>query len=109
MSEEEKREWPKRRSAKLMEAHPDWHGPGVYLHWCPGCNQAHPINTGEKNQWNAIWSFDGNFARPTFNPSINIVGRCHYFIREGNIQFCGDSKHALAGKTVPLPDFPEDW
>ena len=59
-----------------------------------------------------FWTFDGNEESPTFAPSINIVGRCHYHIRAGRIEFCGDSKHALAGKTVNLPDLKvlgEDW
>lgn len=29
--------------------------------------------------------------------------RCHSFIRAGRIEFCGDSGHSLAGKTVDLP------
>jgi len=31
---------------------------------------------------------------------------CHYFIKAGQIEFQGDSTHALAGKTVPLPPLP---
>jgi hypothetical protein len=31
---------------------------------------------------------------------------CHYFIRAGKIEFCGDSPHNLAGQTVDLPDWP---
>lgn len=34
--------------------------------------------------------------------------RCHSFIREGKIQFLADCSHALAGKTVDLPDYPEE-
>lgn len=30
---------------------------------------------------------------------------CHSFVRDGQIQFCMDSTHELAGKTVDLPDF----
>lgn len=88
-------------SPKLRDA-----GDGMYMHWCPGCNARHLINVGEPNANGAIWSFDGHTERPTFSPSINIVGSCHYFITEGQIQFCADSAHALAGKTVELPDFP---
>lgn len=36
---------------------------------------------------------------------INTV--CHSFVTDGQIQFLGDCTHALAGKTVPLPDFNE--
>jgi hypothetical protein len=31
---------------------------------------------------------------------------CHYFLHAGVLKFCGDSKHALAGKEVALPDHP---
>ena len=54
----------------------------------------------------AVCSRDGNAEAPTFSPSINIVGRCHYFIIAGMIEFCGDSRHHLAGQVVPLPDIP---
>lgn len=76
------------------------------------------------------WQFNGNMDAPTFSPSLlvktgkhvnpnfvndvpesdrewakspqaNII--CHSFIRDGNIQFLGDSTHPLAGKTVGLP------
>lgn len=95
---------------------------GGYSHWCPGCRGAHVIPTGEPYQ--TRWRFDGNVDRPTFSPSVKITycgkdagqerdgGRapsacCHYFIRAGQIEFCGDSTHELAGKTVTLPALPE--
>lgn len=31
---------------------------------------------------------------------------CHSFVRDGMIQFLGDSTHHLAGQTVPLPVWP---
>lgn len=91
-----------------------------FAHWCPGCDQAHIIAVSRPNHCNAIWTFDGNVDAPTFSPSINITWGgivdedgnewprevCHYFIRGGQIEFCGDSTHALAGQTVPLPDLP---
>lgn len=92
---------------------------GGYGHWCPGCNFGHEINVDQPNASGAKWTFDGNMERPTFAPSINMRwgsyvdskcehkgGVCHYFIRDGQIQFCPDSTHALAGQTVPLPDIP---
>jgi hypothetical protein len=33
--------------------------------------------------------------------------RCHSFVRAGRIEFLNDSTHALAGKTVDLPDLPD--
>jgi len=77
---------------------------GGYLHWCDGCDSYHIINVETPNaHTGAKWTFDGNVESPTFSPSINIVGVCHYFIRQGMIQYCSDSKHSLAGTTVPLP------
>lgn len=31
---------------------------------------------------------------------------CHSFVNNGAIQFLSDCSHELAGKTVPLPDYP---
>lgn len=61
------------------------------------------------------WSFNGDYDRPTFQPSILVEGsmrdgpnRCHSFVTDGQIQFLGDCTHALAGQTVPLRDFDAD-
>lgn len=85
---------------------------GVYLHWCPGCSHAHPIAVDKPFENGARWTFNLDAERPTFAPSINCVGQCHYFITDGQIIFCSDSKLALAGKAVTLPDWPadlDDW
>jgi len=64
------------------------------------------------------WAFDGNAEAPTFNPSIREYitkedgtqkTLCHHFVKEGNIQYCSDSPHELAGKTVPLEDIPPEY
>ena len=95
-----------------------------YVHWCPACNEAHYIAVHKPLANGASWTFDGNVDAPTFNPSVRVeipehsyadgeggrryhpLERCHYFIRSGHIEFCGDCTHALAGKTVPLPEWP---
>lgn len=93
---------------------------GGYGHWCPGCDEMHVIYVGREKGPN--WSFDGNVEKPSFSPSVRIsyngedagqdrgdgFGKappacCHYFVKAGNIEFCGDSTHEFAGKTVPLP------
>lgn len=69
---------------------------------CPGCEQKHVIGMG--------WQFNGDVNAPTFSPSILVDGfgadskpiRCHSFITNGDIQFCTDCNHDLAGKTVSL-------
>jgi len=71
------------------------------------------------------WEFNGSFESPTFSPSVLITGvesitdeeaerilagepfepkprRCHFFIKEGKIQYLNDCSHSLAGKTVPM-------
>lgn len=81
---------------------------GEPTHYCPGCKMLHRINVNAPNDYtNAIWTWNNDHNKPTFNPSVNIVGRCHYFIREGMIQFCEDSTHSLKGQTVPLPKLSE--
>ncbi len=89
--------------------------PGILCHWCPGCQTRHPIHVRHPDsdtKVTALWNWDGNVDQPTFSPSIRVLGEglvteCHYFIRQGQIQFCSDSPHALAGQTVPLPTIPD--
>lgn len=106
-------------------------GDGLVGFHCPGCDEMHMVNTDtmDRPQFPA-WEFDGNYAAPTFSPSINVTGArrptddecdrimagekieptprvCHSFVRGGNIQFLGDCTHKLAGQTVPLPKFTD--
>jgi hypothetical protein len=90
------------------------------LHWCPACDDPHGIRIEGPD--GPKWSFDGNYEAPTFAPSVRCFtiydeahsrlpdGQqrtlCHYFIRGGKIEFCGDSPHHLSGRTVDLPDWP---
>ena len=70
------------------------------------------------------WTWNGSADAPTFSPSVKQTWTewdekdgqktstemcCHYFIRDGKIEFCGDCTHEMAGKTVPLPDVPDHW
>lgn len=99
---------------------------GRLLFWCPGCDGAHQVQVGEGA--GPRWTFNGDYDRPTFTPSILVRGTepitdddhrrimagerveprplvCHSFVTDGQIRFLGDCTHALAGWTVPLPDF----
>ena len=74
---------------------------GGYLIFCPGCKTHHLFDSR--------WSFNGDFEKPTFSPSMLINqhdsgSRCHSFVRDGKIQFLSDCFHELANKTVELPD-----
>lgn len=75
----------------------------IRLH-CPGCGDEHLLSV-KIHQW------DGSMDAPTISPSLlhdGPKGRCHSFIKNGNIQFLNDSNHKLAGQTVPLPDWPNE-
>lgn len=98
-----------------------WFGQG-FAHWCPACETMHGFAVERPFRNGAKWTFDGNLDRPTFTPSMNIkintpdMGKdyqpdvsssvCHYFLKEGNLQFLGDCTHAMKGQTVPLPELP---
>lgn len=86
---------------------------------CPGCERKHVIQVGEGRA--PRWSFDGNFDRPTFSPSILVTypgpdagqdgappAVCHSFVTDGQVRFLNDCTHALAGQTVPLAPMKDD-
>lgn len=65
------------------------------------------------------WSWNGSAARPSFQPSVLVTYNgsdagsagappavCHSFVSDGQMQMLGDSTHALAGQTVPIPPWP---
>lgn len=85
--------------------------------WCPGCERAHQVMTGHGD--GPRWGWNGSAEKPTFTPSVLVsydgqdAGRdgapprvCHSFVVDGQMQFLGDCTHALAGQTVPIPDWP---
>lgn len=79
------------------------HG-SYFWHWCEGCRSEHVIDVRNDGQHPA-WTFNGDFNKPTFEPSINywkVV--CHYFVKDGKIIYCADSTHKFAGKSIPLID-----
>ncbi len=116
-------------SGKLRSVQTSGGGSGFHF-FCPGCQETHLVVTSGPG---ALWKYDGNPAEPTFSPSVlafsghHLPGhtgrcwcnwreehpdkpgpfscyRCHSFVIAGSIQFLPDCTHALAGKSVPLPD-----
>ncbi len=90
----------------------------VALH-CPGCESGHQVFVVGPRP---VWGWNGSMEAPTFTPSLLIrypanpdaieefkewrtERRCHSFITDGKIMFLTDSTHALAGKTVEIPDW----
>lgn len=98
-----------------------------FIHYCPACGEAHHYQTNNGGDGGPQWSFNGDVDKPTFAPSMLIRwgnkvpgqkdwkdedgkpegGVCHYFLRAGMLEFCADSTHGLAGKSVPLPALPD--
>ena len=102
--------------------------------WCPGCKEDHILPVSADGE-GPRWSYNGNPQKPTFTPSILVRSGhfatgykpgdscwctwnkeegetgfncviCHSFVTDGMIQFLPDCTHELAGKTVPIPNYP---
>ncbi len=94
--------------------------------WCPACDKPHGVRVAGPQ----AWSFNGDQERPTLGPSVlvhtdgaaRLTGktgilvtspqpgyRCHSFVRDGRIEYCPDCSHAMAGKSVDLPPYPEAY
>lgn len=94
---------------------------GRHFFWCPGCDEHHGVMVKPPSGW----EFNGDFERPTLSPSVKVTGVepyteaeldrvvagesitkpdrvCHFFVRDGRIEYCGDSTHGLAGQTVEM-------
>ncbi len=102
----------------------------VLVFWCPGCEYtgingetgggAHMLPITDPGDDRTQWVFSGTEESPTLSPSIlsNTPFRrindeivplvCHSFMRDGALEFLGDSTHKFANQTVPLPPLP-DW
>lgn len=59
------------------------------------------------------WNYNEDDERPTVSPSILNTTRegfrNHVFIRDGKITYLSDCTHEMAGCTVDMVDFPDDW
>ncbi len=100
-------------------------GMEAYVFECPGCDMTHMIPVAYTPEYlkkcqetrpgyqGTSWGFNGSLEKPTFSPSLlntwnigvgQLVKKCHLFVREGKLEFCSDSTHRLAGKTVEMAD-----
>lgn len=106
---------------RVLFNYPHRNGPEPYVlsFYCPGCKQEHPYHVANPHRGasETVWTWNGSMEAPTFSPSLLVYPspgqpRCHCFVRDGRIEFCGDSDHALAGQTVPMVPWDEsknDW
>lgn len=75
-----------------------------YEYHCKGCGYTH-VFALKKDGGNHQFNMD--LENPTVSPSLlnNFTpGRmCHFFIKNGRIQYLGDCWHKLKGQTIELP------
>lgn len=96
---------------------------------CPGCGCIHAMPV--LPMYSPSWEFNNDVNSPTLSPSINSRSGCyfepdcherdgsecdkddpdlqgchvcHFFLRDGRVQFLDDCTHRLAGQTVDLPE-----
>jgi hypothetical protein len=97
--------------------------------YCPGCKEYHTINN--------TWQFNGDYDKPTFQPSVLVTSGhyskhydgkhcwctwnkehpdepapfkcsiCHSFVTDGKIKYLSDCSHELVNQTVELPDIED--
>lgn len=94
-------------SPKLIEFHK-----GELSHWCPACDMRHIILTNDWEHSGPRWEWNGDVTKPTYSPSVKTEWKtkdtliCHFFMKEGKIQFLNDCTHDMASTIVDIPDYP---
>lgn len=85
---------------------------------CQGCKSPHCVNLDERRAGLPVWKFNNDLDNPTIQPSYlsyvpkydnkgNKIGKdtiCHFWLKDGKIEYLTDCKHELAGKTVEMKD-----
>lgn len=102
--------------SKLRIPHCDYltyRGEGHEEYWfhCPGCKFDHTVIV----QWGANerhrfprWRFNNDLNEPTFEPSLLFEGdggkfpKCHFYIRQGKLEYLSDCAHELKGQTISM-------
>ena len=84
---------------------------------CPACPVDHYVNVEQDKplpEGTPKWSYNNDPEKPTFTPSVVCNFRwndepvvCHFFVKDGMIEFLPDCTHELAGKTVPMVPYEE--
>jgi hypothetical protein len=83
--------------------------PGVYAHWCPGCQACHTFDVHALNEDGKVNGWDGDTVRPSLDKPLRHEkdGRiCEYILRAGVIHYLESCSHALRGQSRPLIDCP---
>ena len=90
-----------------VKVHPN--DPEMYMFWDVATDESNAFYIRKSKP---SWNWNGDYENPTVSPSIllrrpGFVNHC--FIRDGKIQYLNDCTHSMAGKTVDMVNFPEDW
>lgn len=92
----------------------------AYFVYCPACERGHRFIVECEEDPNHKWEFNGNRDdTPTFTPSLLVESGpmrlggpnhiCHSYLTAGVWNFLSDCTHDMAGKKVPMVDFPENY
>jgi hypothetical protein len=78
----------------------------IYGWHCPGCGFTHEVEVPR-------WTWNRSTDKPTFYPSVVVFKndperRCHFWIREGVIEFLSDCYHKFKSKRVTMSDIDAD-
>ncbi len=84
---------------------------GEYLKFeCLACNDLH-IVTLKADYESPTWTWNGSLDKPSIQPSVNVtyrgrrgrvIKRCHFFVKQGHIEYCNDCTHDLKGSHVQM-------
>lgn len=90
-----------------IKQHPN--DPTMFMFWDIGLQQPNAFYIRADRGW----KWNGDYDNPTVSPSVLLtlgdLTRSHLFITDGKIRYLSDCTHDLAGQTVDMVDFPEDW
>lgn len=95
----------------MSEAKPvvEYHSGSVWF-VCPGCNCYHRAQVDPSAQLPKPWTWNRDLVKPTLSPSLLVMGKikCHLYVRNGVLEFLGDSEHQFAGKNVTMEPTGEE-
>lgn len=81
---------------------------GKLFWWCPGCLREHGVPIAGMDG-HAVWEWNGNAEFPSLTPSVKVLPTlvhplCHSIMTAGQLHFCADTSHKLAGRTVDMEE-----
>jgi hypothetical protein len=77
----------------------------------PGCGVVHEVPVVCSPGPDAkAWNWNGSLDKPTLHPSLKVTNGqgfcCHFWVKNGTLEFLHDCTHGLRNKTVAMPEAP---